>query len=86
MFSWILRSTRSPIKKHIQFCDICPRAKHAFSDSRGAAWFDLLHVDIWSSYRKSGAHSFLTLADDNSHAIWASVLVREFCVMIRTQF
>ncbi|CAH9083893.1 unnamed protein product, partial [Cuscuta epithymum] len=55
-------------------CDSCVKAKHtrlSFGKSsiKTSECFDLLHCDIWGSYRMpslSGARYFLTIIDDYS--------------------
>lgn len=84
-------------------CDSYVRAKHtrlSFPNSyiKTIACFELIHCDIWGSYRTpslTGAHYFLTVVDDYSRAVWvfflknkheASQQLINLCNMIKTQF
>ena len=74
------------------------RSSFPISNSCAKDKFDLIHCDIWGPYRKStisGATYFLTIVDDFSRAVWvyllldkgeASLLLRQFCAMVKTQF
>ena len=79
-------------------CDACFRAKQTrtqfiTSESHAKDIFDLIHCDIWGAYKVPslcGAHYFLTIVDDASHAVWvylmkvkgeASNLLQDFVVM-----
>lgn len=84
-------------------CDSCVQAKLTrlpFPDSsiKIIASFELIHCDIWGSYRTSsltGARFFLTIVDDYSRAVWVFLLkhkyeasnhIIDFCRMVKTQF
>lgn len=82
--SYISNSTSlSNIKKCLDSCDVCPRAKQtrsvfALSDNKAAEIFDLIHCDLWGPYSKSstfGAHYFLSIVDDFSRAVWVYLLI-----------
>lgn len=84
-------------------CDICQYAKQSrlpfdVSNSQTSEIFELLHVDLWGSYRipsKARARFFITLVDDHSRATWV-VLLKEksqvagvlkiFIIMAENQF
>ncbi|XP_075074835.1 uncharacterized protein LOC142162386 [Nicotiana tabacum] len=59
-------------------CSVCPLAKQSrlsFCDSekRSTTSFELVHMDIWGTYKKSThdrKHYFLTFVDDFSRATW----------------
>ena len=82
-------------------CDVCFRAKQtrtqfSISESKADGLYDLIHCDIWGSYRVASfceAHYFLTVVDDASRATWVylmkdrretSTLLRNFVAMIKT--
>lgn len=88
------KATGNPnIKKINKACDICQHAKHShssFSLSHNIAnnCFDLIRCDLWGPYRTTsscGAHYFLTIVDDFTHAVWIYLLVDKKDVM-RTLF
>ena len=68
------------------------------SENKASNCFDLVHCDLWEPYRiKSlcGVQYFLTVIDDASTGVWIYLLkdksevsqhLKEFCVMIHTQF
>jgi transposase InsO family protein len=63
-------------------CDVCPRAKQhrdsfSLSKNNAASLFELVHCDLWGSYRtrsSCGAQYYLTIVDDYSHAVWVYLL------------
>ncbi|KAL2907188.1 Retrovirus-related Pol polyprotein from transposon TNT 1-94 [Bienertia sinuspersici] len=63
-------------------CEICPQAKqtrNSFpdSDSRASRVFEMIHCDLWGSYKTpstSGAYYFLTIVDDFSRGVWVYLL------------
>ncbi|KAI3736523.1 hypothetical protein L2E82_26344 [Cichorium intybus] len=84
-------------------CDSCVKAKHTrlsfpSSSIKTVECFDLLHCDIWGSYRTpslSGARYFLTIVDDFSRNVWVYLIKHKheasnslvtFCNMVKTQF
>ncbi|CAL1377952.1 unnamed protein product [Linum trigynum] len=84
-------------------CRSCLRAKQTrdvfeTSSIKTTSCFELIHVDIWGSYKTtsmSGAHYFLTVVDDFSRAVWVFLLrfksdaarhLLYFCNLVRTQF
>lgn len=90
-------------KLNSKVCDSCVRAKHTrlsfpSSNIKSDACFDLIHCDVWGSYRTpslSWAHYFLTMVDDYSRSVWvfllkykheASQQLINLCNMIKTQF
>ncbi|KAL2903852.1 Retrovirus-related Pol polyprotein from transposon TNT 1-94 [Bienertia sinuspersici] len=90
--------------KHLnKSCSIRPQAKQKrdvfpTSDNKASCIFELIHCDLWGSYKNpstSGAHYFLTLVDDYSRAIWVYLLrsktevYKTFCsflAMVERQF
>ena len=64
-------------------CDVCQRAKQTrdkflVSENNAKPIFELIHCDLWGSYRivsSSGASYFLTIVDDFSHVVWIYLLV-----------
>ncbi|XP_021751608.1 uncharacterized protein LOC110717256 [Chenopodium quinoa] len=84
-------------------CEICPQAKQSRdifpnSDSRASRIFELIHCDLWGSYKTPstcGAHYFLTIVDDFSRGVWVYLLndktevyssFLSFFAMIKCQF
>ena len=84
-------------------CIVCPIAKQTrlpfpTSMSLSNTCFDIMHVDVWGTYRVSNYDEkryFLALVDDKSKYTWISlmhtksdtiVLLRDFICMIKTQF
>ncbi|CAL1356682.1 unnamed protein product [Linum trigynum] len=84
-------------------CRSCLRAKQTrnpfeLSKIKTQSCFELIHVDIWGSYKTpstSGAHYFLTIVDDHSRAVWVFLMCHKsdvgryllyFCNLVRTQF
>ncbi|KAL2940785.1 Retrovirus-related Pol polyprotein from transposon TNT 1-94 [Bienertia sinuspersici] len=81
--SYISSSSRnSKIKKLLNSCEICPRAKQTrnvfpVSDNNSTKLFELIHCDLWGAYSQasfSGSHYFLTIVDDYSRSVWAYLL------------
>ena len=68
---------------HNKFCDTCQRAKQTretfpLSNNQATNTFDLIHCDLWGSYRTPssyGASYFLTIVNDCSPAVWAFLLI-----------
>ncbi|XP_021755434.1 uncharacterized protein LOC110720688 [Chenopodium quinoa] len=68
------------------------------SDSRASRIFEMIHCDLWGSYKTSstcGAHYFLTIVDDFSRVVWVYLLNNKtkvyfsFCfffAMVKCQF
>nr|GLL38011.1 uncharacterized protein LOC109150247 [Ipomoea trifida] len=66
--------------------------------TKQAACFDLLHMDIWGPYKVATIHGhlyFLTIVDDHSRAVWVHLLRKKsevrnlimgFCKMVENQF
>jgi len=62
----------------VDICDVCPRAKQTrnkfhVSESNASDLFEIIHCDIWGSYKIPsfcGAHYFLTTVDDASRPVW----------------
>lgn len=83
-----------------QVCFLAKQPRHSFplSTNKASDLFDLIHCDIWGSYRVAsscGAHYFLTIVDDCSRATWVYLmvgkyevgqLIKNFCAMVTTQF
>ncbi|XP_021860795.1 uncharacterized protein [Spinacia oleracea] len=84
-------------------CGVCYSSKHhkfpfRVSDSRVVACFDLIHMDLWGSYRirnLDGASYFLTIVDDHSritctylihNKLQVQKVMSEFISMVETQF
>jgi len=84
-------------------CQICLRAKlhrqpFPVSSTQASKPFELLHVDIWGSYKcktYDGFQYFLTIVDDCSRATWVHLLsqksnafpiLRAFVTQMETQF
>lgn len=82
---------------------ICPLAKQtrtrfSLSQSSSVSIFDLIHVDIWGSYRTptlSSAKYFLAIVDDSSRVTWvflmhskyeARSLLQNFILFVENQF
>lgn len=71
-------SRHSKIKKLLDSCDVCLRAKQTrssflISGNKASDLFQLIHCDLWGPYSTSslsGAHYFLSIVDDHSRAIW----------------
>ena len=93
----------SSSKAKIDPCDACLRAKQMrmpflVSENKATHCFDLIHCDIWGSYRIksfSGAQYLLTIIDVASRGVWvylmnvkneASQYLMDFCEMVKTQF
>lgn len=83
IMSFISSSSRNcKIKKILDACDVCYRAKQTrtvfpISDNKNPERFGLIHCDLWGPYTKSsstGSHYFLTLVDDNSRAVWVYLM------------
>ncbi|KAL2246506.1 UNVERIFIED_CONTAM: Retrovirus-related Pol polyprotein from transposon RE2 [Sesamum indicum] len=63
-------------------CDVCPQAKQSrvsfnISDSRSAAIFDLVHLDVWGPYKTPSltrCNYVLTILDDYSRSLWTYLL------------
>ncbi|KAL2232808.1 UNVERIFIED_CONTAM: Retrovirus-related Pol polyprotein from transposon RE1 [Sesamum indicum] len=63
-------------------CDTCHKAKQTripfpCSNTRSAALFDLIHVDLWGPYRiptLSNCSYFLTIMDDCSRSLWTYLI------------
>uniref|UniRef100_A0A803LMX4 Retroviral polymerase SH3-like domain-containing protein n=1 Tax=Chenopodium quinoa TaxID=63459 RepID=A0A803LMX4_CHEQI len=83
-------------------CIICPAAKftklpYTLSNSRAKHAFELIHIDIWGSFRVPTRYSqryFLTIVDDHSRVTWVKLLkkksqafnaLKEFLCMGKTQ-
>ena len=74
------------------------RMSFPISENTATNCFDLIHCDLWGPYCiKSfcGAQYFLTVLDDASRGVWiyllkekskASQYLKDFCVIIHTQF
>ncbi|KAL2941173.1 Retrovirus-related Pol polyprotein from transposon RE1 [Bienertia sinuspersici] len=94
------RSTSQSLNKA---CIVCPQAKQSRdsfpnSDSRASRIFELIHCDLWGSYKtpsSCGAHYFLTIVDDFSRGVWVYLLkdktevyssFRSFFAMVKCQF
>ncbi|KAL2248345.1 uncharacterized protein LOC105162774 [Sesamum indicum] len=84
-------------------CDICPQAKQSRipfknSDSRSAAIFDLVHLDVWGPYKTpslTGFNYVLTILDDYSRSLWTYLLkhkdqvastLQTFVALVETQY
>ncbi|KAL2239212.1 UNVERIFIED_CONTAM: Retrovirus-related Pol polyprotein from transposon RE2 [Sesamum indicum] len=84
-------------------CDTCHKAKQTrtpfpCSNTRSAAPFDLIHVDLWGPYRiptLSNCSYFLTIMDDCSRSLWTYLIhhksqvaftLKTFFTLIHTQF
>jgi len=84
-------------------CEICLRAKQTrsrfpISKNNTKYAFDLIHCDIWGSYRipsSCGTYYFLSIVDDDTIASWvylvkdrteASKLLKGFITMTKNQF
>ncbi|CAH9138265.1 unnamed protein product [Cuscuta epithymum] len=91
------------LQQNSSFCDPCLRAKQTRlpfpnSTSKSTCCFELIHCDIWGSYRcdsTSGARYFLSIVDDFSRGVWVYLMKSKsevcqklihFCNMIETQF
>lgn len=53
--SYILGSSSSKIKNHIDSCNVCPPAKQTpnkfvLSQNKADSFFDLIHFDLWGPY------------------------------------
>ena len=87
-------------KNHV--CDVC-RAKQtrnsfSVSENKASGLFDLVHIDLWGSYRvpsSCGARYFLTIVDDFSRGVWIYLLRNKndvevtflnFIALIKRQF
>lgn len=87
----------------IKDCSICTLAKQSClsfpsSSSHARHPFELLHLDLWGSYKTStidGYRFFLTVVDDYSRYTWIFLMkcksdtplhVKNFLQMVRTQF
>lgn len=84
-------------------CDVCFRTKQTrdvfvSSSNKAENCFDLIHCDLWGSYRvpaSFGARYFLTIVNDCSRGVWiyllngkdeAPLALRRFFAMIKRQF
>lgn len=89
-------------KQAIDKCEICPLAKHtripfSVSETKTAAIFDLLHLDVWGPFHVQtvdGYRLFLTIVDDYSRMTCVCllkpkndvVMIKNFIQLIKTQF
>lgn len=63
-------------------CDVCPRAEQhrdsfPLSENNTASLFELVHCDLWGSYRTRSsceAQYYLTTIDDYSRIVWVYLL------------
>ena len=74
------------------------RFSFPISENKVAKCFDRIHCDIWGGCHVKtlcGASYFLTILDDASEGVWtylmrdkseASLLIKNFCAMVSTQF
>ncbi|KAL2896616.1 Retrovirus-related Pol polyprotein from transposon TNT 1-94 [Bienertia sinuspersici] len=96
-------SGSSDIKTLNKACTVCPQAKQTRdsfpdSDSRASRGFEMIHCDLWGSYKtpsSCGAHYFLTIVDDYSRGVWVYLLhdktevyssFTSFFAMVKCQF
>lgn len=87
--------------KAIDVCDICHKAKQTrelfpLSYHKSADCFDLIHCNVWGSYRVAsyfGFRYFFILVDDKSRVVWVylmelksevGTLIKEFYNLIKT--
>jgi len=87
----------------VEPCDVCFRAKQTrnsfdISESKADDLFEIIHCDIWGSYKVSsfcGAHYFLTIVDDVGRAVWiylmkekreVTSILQKFIIMVKNQF
>ncbi|XP_075091952.1 uncharacterized protein LOC107815453 [Nicotiana tabacum] len=87
----------------LECCEICPLAKQSrikfpTSNSRSSSLFQLMHLDVWSPYRKptyDKMHYFVTIVDDYSMCTWiyliqskceVFVVLKNFFALIKNQF
>ena len=92
-----------PYKTPTSICNICPQAKQhrssfPSSTTKANKVFELLHVDIWGTYRTptyDGFTLFLSIVDDYSRATWIFLLshksnafsmLEAFITCVGTQF
>lgn len=85
------------------FCEICPKARQTrssfpLSQIKSIRAFELIHVDVWGSYKETtynGFKYFLTIVDDYSRAVWTFLmstksnafgLLKNFLIMVERQF
>jgi len=72
-------------KNKDSFCDTCFRAKQTRcpftnSESKADGLFDLIHCDIWDSYKAASfcrAHYFLSIMDDAGWATWVYLMAHK---------
>jgi len=98
-----LNVSNSLHKEGTNACDICYHAKQTCcpfynSENKSNDSFDMLHCDIWGSYKVTsfcGAHYFFTILDYASRAVWvylmkekgkASNLLKNFVAFVNNQF
>ncbi|KAL2901144.1 Retrovirus-related Pol polyprotein from transposon RE1 [Bienertia sinuspersici] len=96
-------SGSSDIKTLNKACTLCPQVKQTRdsfpdSDSRASRVFEMIHCDLWGSYKtpsSCGAHYFLTIVDDYSRGVWVYLLhdktevyssFTSFFAMVKCQF
>ncbi|XP_074297286.1 uncharacterized protein LOC141627989 [Silene latifolia] len=99
----LLAIVKSSSRLSNKACDVCLRAKQTRfsfnrSDNKVISSFELIHCDLWGSYRtpsSCGATYFFTLVDDYSCGVWVYLLrtkdevprlFLEFIAMIKRQF
>lgn len=87
----------------VKDCSICPLAKQnrlpfPISSSHNSQSFDLVHLDLWGSYRANnehGFHYFLMVVDDYSQTTWLYLLwtkeevvmhICDYLCMVNNQF
>ena len=71
-----------PLPPHNFPCDVCARAKHThlpfqLNHNKSSFIFHQIYCNIWGGYStpsSSGAHYFLTIVDDHSHATWVYLM------------
>jgi len=74
--------TSSSKTNKVNVCDVClraqqPRNQFYISESIADDLFELIHCDIWSSYKIPsfcGAHHFFRIVDDASRAIYIDLM------------
>jgi len=90
-------------EKSNMICSVCPKARlhrqsFPLSNTRASKFFDLIHVDIWGSYKHNTYDAFkyfLTIIDDHSRATWVHLmssksnafpLLQSFIMFAKSQF
>lgn len=74
--------------RDFSICEICVKAKHCrevfhSSDNNSDTVFDMIHCDLWGTYRSPSLRNslyFLTIVDDFSRGVWVYLLREKFQV------